>query len=57
MTDAELKAREEAKRDRMQAATQNWKQMEETLAWAEAQLPPHLQRNRPRTHSGSLMTP
>jgi hypothetical protein len=27
-----------------------WKQIEEFLTWAEAQLPPEKQRNRPRTH-------
>jgi hypothetical protein len=56
MTNAELKAREEAKRDRVQSSTLNWKQIEEVLTWAEAQLPPHLQRNRPRTHPGSRPT-
>jgi hypothetical protein len=56
MTDAEVSevhAREEAKRQRMMDPTQRWKQIEEMLTWAEAQLPPHLQRNRPRVPSAS----
>jgi len=53
---SELKAREEAKRERMTDPKQRWKQIEEMLTWAEAQLPPQLQRNRPRTHPANAST-
>jgi hypothetical protein len=59
MTDAEFsdqKAREEAKRDRVQARTMTWQQIADVLSWAEAQLPPERRRNRPRTHRANHLS-
>ena len=42
------KAREEAKRDRMFDPVLRWKHIQETITWAEATMPQHLRRNRPR---------
>lgn len=47
MTSGE-KQREEAKRDRMYDPVLRWKHLQEAIAWAEANMPPHLRRNRPR---------
>ncbi|MDD2710884.1 MAG: hypothetical protein PHV34_23135 [Verrucomicrobiae bacterium] len=44
----DLKAREERKRWNMQDPVARWKQIQEMIAWAEAQLPPEKRRNRPR---------
>jgi hypothetical protein len=46
----ETKAREEAKRDRAYDPVLRWKHIQDTITWAEANLPPELRRNRPRTH-------
>ncbi len=47
---SDVKAREEAKRDRNYDPLQRWKDLQEAIAWAEANMPPHLRRNRPRVH-------
>ena len=47
---SEEKQNEEAKRDRMYDPVQRWKHIQETITWAEANMPPHLRRNRPRIH-------
>lgn len=39
---------EEAKRDRAYDPGQRWRHIQATITWAEANLPPHLRRNRPR---------
>lgn len=44
----DLKAREEAKRERCYDPALRWKHIQETIAWAEGNLPSHLRRNRPR---------
>jgi hypothetical protein len=44
----EEKQQEEAKRERMYDPVLRWKHIQETITWAEANLPPHLRRNRPR---------
>ena len=44
----EEKLREEAKRDRMYDPVLRWKHIQETITWAEANMPEHLRRNRPR---------
>ena len=44
----DLKSREEARRDRCYNPALRWKHIQETITWAEANLPPHLRRNRPR---------
>jgi hypothetical protein len=42
------KAREEAKRDRMADPALRWRQIQEAITWAEANMPEPLRRNRPR---------
>lgn len=57
MTDLEisqLKAAEEAKRDRAYDPALRWKHIQEMITWAEENMPPHLRRNRPRTHPASV---
>jgi len=44
------KAREEAKRNRMYDPVLRWKHIQEAITWAEANMPEHLRRNRPRVH-------
>ncbi len=46
--DSEAKAREEAKRDRAYDPALRWRHIQEAIRFAEATLPPHLRRNRPR---------
>ena len=45
----ELKKSEEQKRDRAYDPARRWKHIQDAITWAEANLPPHLRRNRPRT--------
>jgi hypothetical protein len=45
---SEEKQREEAKRDRMYDPVLRWRHIQETITWAEANMPEHLRRNRPR---------
>jgi ActR/RegA family two-component response regulator len=47
---SEEKQREEAKRDRMYDPALRWKHIQEMITWAEANMPEHLRRNRPRVH-------
>ncbi len=43
------KEAEERKRDRAYEARQRWLQLQQTITWAEQNLPPQQRRNRPRT--------
>lgn len=43
-----LKLRDEEKRDRAYDPVQRWRQIQETITWAEANLPEAQRRNRPR---------
>ena len=43
----ELKREAERKRDAAYDPVQRWKHLQQTITWAEQNLPPHLQRNRP----------
>lgn len=45
----ELKQKEEQKREAAYDPAQRWRHLQQTITWAEANLPPHLRRNRPRT--------
>jgi hypothetical protein len=45
----QLKAEEERKRARVYDPAQRWQHIQQTITWAEANLSPHLRRNRPRT--------
>jgi hypothetical protein len=45
----QLKAEEERKRAAAYDPAQRWQHIQQTITWAEANLPPHLRRNRPRT--------
>lgn len=42
------KAAEERKRDAAYPTALRWRHLQETITWAEAQLPLHKRRNRPR---------
>ena len=44
----QLKREEERKRDAAYDPGQRWIHIQQTITWAEANLPPHLRRNRPR---------
>ncbi|MGO8698684.1 MAG: hypothetical protein ACLQVY_13305 [Limisphaerales bacterium] len=44
-----LKKREERKREAAYDPAARWQHIQQTINWAEANLPPHLRRNRPRT--------
>jgi hypothetical protein len=44
----ETKSQEELKRDRAYDPVQRWRHIQQTIAWAEANLPPEKRRNRPR---------
>jgi hypothetical protein len=43
-----LKLAEEAKRERAYDRGERWKQIQETITWAEANMKPEFRRNRPR---------
>jgi hypothetical protein len=45
----QLKQAEEQRRDAAYDPAQRWLHIQQTITWAEANLPPHLRRNRPRT--------
>jgi hypothetical protein len=42
------KEREERKRDAAYDPVLRWQHIQDTITWAEANMPPHLRRNRPR---------
>jgi hypothetical protein len=44
----EEKRHEEEKRERMYDPALRWKHIQETITWAEANMPEQLRRNRPR---------
>jgi len=44
-----LKQREEQKREAAYDPVKRWQHIQQTITWAEANLPVHLRRNRPRT--------
>jgi hypothetical protein len=44
-----VKQQEEKKRWKAQNPAQRWLQIQEMIAWAEANLPPEKRRNRPRS--------
>jgi hypothetical protein len=46
--DSDLKAHEEAKRDRAYDPVLRWQHIQEAIRFAEATLPPEKRRNRPR---------
>ena len=43
-----LKREEERKRNAAYDPVTRWRHIQQTITWAEANLPPHLRRNRPR---------
>ena len=47
----QLKAEEERKRAAAYDPVHRWQHIQQTITWAEANLPPHLRRNRPRTRT------
>jgi len=44
----ELKVSEERKRDAAYDPRQRWLHIQQAITWAEANMPTHLRRNRPR---------
>ena len=46
---SDSKRQEERKREAAYDPVMRWRHIQQTIAWAEANLPPHLRRNRPRT--------
>lgn len=50
----EEKAAEEAKRERMFDPIKRWRAILAAIAFAEANMPPELRRNRPRWHPASI---
>ncbi len=48
MDPVNLKKLEEAKRDAAYDPVQRWLHIQQTITWAESNLPLHLRRNRPR---------
>ncbi len=44
-----VKKREERKREAAYDPATRWQHIQQTMNWAEANLPPNLRRNRPRT--------
>ena len=48
MANESLKNQEEQKRDRAYDPLQRWLHIQQTITWAEANMLPHLRRNRPR---------
>jgi len=52
----ELKREEERKRDAAYDPAQRWLHIQQTITWAEANLPTHLRRNRPRTRGPTGQT-
>jgi len=49
VTPDEIKREEERKREAAYDPVQRWLHIQQTITWAEENLPPHLRRNRPRT--------
>jgi hypothetical protein len=47
---ADQKHEEERKRDAAYDPVARWKHIQETITWAEANMPPQFRRNRPRAH-------
>jgi len=46
---SELKEQEERKRESAYDPVRRWQHIQQTITWAEANVPAHLRRNRPRT--------
>ena len=46
-----VKKSEEAKRDAAYDPVARWLHLQQTITWAEENMPPQLRRNRPRTRS------
>jgi hypothetical protein len=46
-----LKKSEEAKRDAAYDPVARWRHLQQTITWAEQNMPVHLRRNRPRTRA------
>ena len=44
----DLKSSEELKRDAAYDPVERWRHIQQTITWAEANLPPEQRRNRPR---------
>ena len=51
------KQEEERKRAAAYDPVQRWRHIQETITWAEANLPPEMRRNRPRQRPAGQSTP
>lgn len=54
---AELKKLEEAKRAAAYNPVARWQHIQQTITWAEENMPVHLRRNRPRTRPEAAPEP
>ncbi len=52
VTSESIKREEERKREAAYDPAQRWLHIQQTITWAEKNLPPHLRRNRPRMRAG-----
>lgn len=52
-----IKRAEEAKRDAAYDPAARWLHLQETITWAEDNMPRHLRRNRPRMHPSQAAAP
>jgi hypothetical protein len=52
-----LKQQEERKREAAYDPVKRWQHIQQTITWAEANLPPRLRRNRPRTPKFLVTSP
>jgi hypothetical protein len=57
MNSDEIKREEERKRDAAYDPAQRWLHIQQTITWAEQNLPPDLRRNRPRTRPAGCSMP
>lgn len=53
---ADVKRREEVKRDAAYDPVLRWKHIQEMIAWVEANLSPQRRRNRPRTRPSQTLS-
>ena len=53
----QVKREEERKRDAAYDPRQRWLHIQQTITWAEANLPPAARRNRPRQHPAQQTPP
>ena len=55
MNTREIKKAEERKRDAAYDPVERWLHIQQTITWAETNLPPNLRRNRPRRPKSDVL--